>query len=232
MGVDLEQLAKMRVTFPAEQISKLPKGREDKSKRARCNECHGFHDPSMFHLDYVGHAAITDRLLNVDPEWTWEPLAVDPQGLPVLLYADGYPVGLWMRLTVCGVSRIGYGSVETGKPEAVKELIGDGLRNAAMRFGAALDLWHKGGALNADAPDMAARSPEDIPADEIAERGTNKLKAEALERTKGDKTAASKLWTSTLATLKLAADAVVPTNLHAQVHDALILATPAEGDAA
>lgn len=28
--------------------------------------------------------------------------------------------------------------------DAVKEVIGDALRNAAMRFGAALDLWHKG----------------------------------------------------------------------------------------
>jgi hypothetical protein len=26
----------------------------------------------------------------------------------------------------------------------MKEIIGDALRNAAMRFGAALDLWHKG----------------------------------------------------------------------------------------
>jgi hypothetical protein len=26
----------------------------------------------------------------------------------------------------------------------MKERIGDALRNAAMRFGAALDLWHKG----------------------------------------------------------------------------------------
>ena len=28
--------------------------------------------------------------------------------------------------------------------DAMKERIGDALRNAAMRFGAALDLWHKG----------------------------------------------------------------------------------------
>src|SRR6185312_4603857 len=53
--------------------------------------------------------------------------------------------GLWIKLTVCGVTRYGYGSAD-GKSggDAMKEMIGDALRNAAMRFGAALDLWHKG----------------------------------------------------------------------------------------
>lgn len=93
------------------------------------------------HLDYVGHAALTDRLLEVDPEWSWEPLAIGPDGLPVF---DNFG-GLWIRLTVCGLTRMGYGDAQ-GKngPNAVKEAIGDALRNAGMRFGAALDLWHKG----------------------------------------------------------------------------------------
>jgi hypothetical protein len=61
------------------------------------------------------------------------------EGLPAI---NG---GLWIKLTVCGVSRFGYGAAD-GKTggDAVKEMIGDALRNAAMRFGAALDLWHKG----------------------------------------------------------------------------------------
>jgi hypothetical protein len=46
---------------------------------------------------------------------------------------------------VCGVTRLGYGDAGEKKGcNAMKERIGDGLRNAAMRFGAALDLWHKG----------------------------------------------------------------------------------------
>lgn len=113
-------LALLRVPFPAHQISKLPKG--------------------GIMLDYVGHAALTDRLLDADPSWNWEPVA-DPasQGLPVC------PSGMWIRLTVCGVTRYGYGDAGTKKGgDAIKELIGDALRNAAMRFGAALDLWHKG----------------------------------------------------------------------------------------
>ena len=143
--VDLDALAKLREPFPPEAISKLPKGKEDKSKRKRCNVCKGFHDPSMFHLDYVGHAALTDRLLTVDPLWTWEPFATDDHGAPLMERTqDGQSVGLWIRLTVAGMTRLGYGSCEPGKSDAVKELIGDALRNAAMRFGCALDLWHKG----------------------------------------------------------------------------------------
>ena len=63
---------------------------------------------------------------------------------------DGVPVmdnlgGMWIKLTVCGVTRLGYGHAgdKTGG-DAIKEVIGDALRNAAMRFGAALYLWHKG----------------------------------------------------------------------------------------
>lgn len=145
MTIDHDGLAKLREPFPPESVSKLPKGKEDKSKRRRCNECGGYHDPSMFHLDYVGHAALTDRLLTVDPEWTWEPFATDERGAPLLdVDGQGRTCGLWIRLTVCGMTRPGYGSCDPGKPDAVKELIGDALRNAGMRFGMALDLWHKG----------------------------------------------------------------------------------------
>lgn len=118
---DAGPLEGLRVPFPPHQISKLPKG-------------------GMM-LDYVGHAALTDRLLDVDPMWSWEPLAYDQNGLP----AYDMNGGLWIRLTVCGITRLGYGHAGTKKGgDAVKEVIGDALRNAAMRFGAALDLWHKG----------------------------------------------------------------------------------------
>jgi hypothetical protein len=117
----------MRDPFPDHQISKLPKGGTT--------------------LSYVGHAALTDRLLDADPMWQWEPLAFTPEGLPRFDETGG----LWIKLTVCGVTRLGYGHAkakaagpnnEPGTRE--KEVIGDALRNAGMRFGAALDLWHKG----------------------------------------------------------------------------------------
>lgn len=115
-----EEQAKLRAEFPKEAIGKLPRGNTT--------------------LQYVGHAATTDRLLQVDPEWTWEPVAFDERGLP----AFDDIAGLWIRMTVCGVTRYGYGSANGKKgPDAIKECIGDAIRNAAMRFGVALDLWAK-----------------------------------------------------------------------------------------
>lgn len=143
-GLDL-----LRVPFPAHHISKLPKPtkaqtdevRNDYKKGERCTVCGGWHHPKVVHLDYVGHAALTDRLLDADHGWSWEPLSIGSDGLPVIDESGG----LWIRLTVCGVTRLGYGDAQ-GKTggDAMKERIGDALRNAAMRFGAALDLWHKG----------------------------------------------------------------------------------------
>lgn len=139
----------LREPFPPHQINKLPKPtpaqtdavKKDYKQGFRCEECGQWHARGVVHLDYVGHAALTDRLLQADPAWNWEPLAVGPDGYPVI-DKNG---GMWIRLTVCGVTRLGYGDAQ-GKAggNAIKECIGDALRNAAMRFGAALDLWHKG----------------------------------------------------------------------------------------
>lgn len=136
-----DNLAKLREPFPPNQVSKLPKPYKKDSPKGRCDVCGGYHGLPAVHLDYVGHAALTDRLLDVDPLWSWEPVGFAPDGLP----AFDRNGGLWIRLTVCGVTRLGYGNAD-GKSggDAVKEIIGDALRNAAMRFGAALDLWHKG----------------------------------------------------------------------------------------
>lgn len=147
-----EALAKLRMPFESHHISKLPKPtkqqteevRNDYKKGIRCQLCGTWHHKDVVHLDYVGHAAITHRLLDVDPGWSWEPVAFDGAGLP-LVDKDG---GMWIRLTVCGMTRLGYGDAD-GKagPSATKERIGDALRNAGMRFGMALELWHKGGVL-------------------------------------------------------------------------------------
>jgi hypothetical protein len=138
----------LRQPFPAHQISKLPKPTKKDAPKGKCQECGGWHGLPAVHLDYVGHAALTDRLLDADPNWSWEPLSI-VDGLPVL---DPFG-GMWIKLTVCGVTRLGYGHAgdKTGG-DAIKEIIGDALRNAAMRFGAALDLWHKGD-LHADEGD-------------------------------------------------------------------------------
>lgn len=142
----------LRKPFPAESIGKLPKG------------------GAM--LDYVGHAAVTDRLLTVDPNWSWEPLALGPDGLPALDRSGN----LWIKLTVCGVTRIGVGDGKNAK-----ECIGDAVRNAAMRFGVALDLWAKENLVEfaqavttaqrpAPAPTPAPTAAEPTPAKPMAEK--------------------------------------------------------------
>jgi hypothetical protein len=145
---ELTGLQLLRKPFDKSQISKLPKPTKPQTDEIkanfkagiRCALCGGWHHKDVVHLDYVGHAALTNRLLDCDPEWTWEPLSKDEAGLP-LFDRNG---GLWIKLTVCGVARLGYGDAQ-GKQggDAIKEAIGDALRNSAMRFGAALDLWSK-----------------------------------------------------------------------------------------
>lgn len=145
-----EDMAALRAPFPASAVGKLPKvtcyqctqnkGQCDNHRKSKCAECGNYITSAHLHLDFIGHAATTQRLLEVDPGWTWEPVAFDAAGLP----ARDQLGGLWIRLTVCGVTRYGYGDA-AGKPgpNAVKEAIGDAIRNAAMRFGVALDLWAK-----------------------------------------------------------------------------------------
>ena len=115
-----EQQDALRAPFPKEQIQKLPTG--------------------GLQLDYVSHAWVTDRLLQVDPSWTWKPLAFTDAGLPAF-DSNG---GLWIELTICGVTRYGYGEPQgRDKFDMTKGAIGNAIRNAAMRFGVALDLWAK-----------------------------------------------------------------------------------------
>lgn len=147
-----EGLEILRKPFPEDLIEKLPRyaGKErEKSKRVRGRcyhpRCGGYHELPAVHLDYVGHAALTERLLDADLFWTWEPMATDSMGLPVFdLDSNGNKIGLWIRLTICGLTRFGFGSCDADANEPEKELIGDALRNAAMRFGAALELWRGG----------------------------------------------------------------------------------------
>lgn len=119
-----EEAAKaLRAPFPDSAIGKLPR--------------------AGITLDFVGHADVTDRLLAVDPEWTWEPVAFAEDGAP-LIRNDGKVATLWIKLTVCGVTRYGVGNEVPSKFDLEKLLISDALRNAAMRFGVALDLWRRG----------------------------------------------------------------------------------------
>ena len=107
-------------------------------------------------LDYVGHADITKILIEVDPLWNWEPIEWR-DGQPVMNVSDGIAT-LWIRLTLLGKTMIGCGSAPASKDDVCKELIGDALRNAAMRFGIALALWSS--AEWAETPDSAPKLVE------------------------------------------------------------------------
>lgn len=154
----MTDLQKLREPFPDGQVGKLPrvwckdckeagKGRtcsDPEHKIVKCKVCDQKGTSAHLHLDYVGHAEVTHRLLDADPEWTWEPFGVDSQGLPAVV-KDGNDWALWIRLTVCGVTKPGVGcvTVERFTSEPYKQLISDAIRNASMRFGVALDLWAK-----------------------------------------------------------------------------------------
>ena len=160
--------------FPQDWIEKLPKVlRRDDADKGRCENsprgrqysadghfCNGWHSRAV-HLDYVGHAGITMRLNDaVGPEnWSWEPYVNTPDGLPGWKRDE-----FWIKLTILGVTKIGVGD-DSSSP---KVLIGDALRNAAMRFGVGTYLWSKSdiaGALAAySEPDPSASGAEVPPA--------------------------------------------------------------------
>lgn len=133
--------------FADDEIELLPKytgrkepgGKIPREAYRQCGECGGRHPFPCVHLPYVGHANITMRLNEVDPAWNWEPVATDGDGLPLIKNGS-----LWIRLTVLGVTRLGVGDAngKTGT-DATKEIVGDAIRNAAMRFGAGTYLWSK-----------------------------------------------------------------------------------------
>ncbi len=93
-------------------------------------------------LDFVGHADVTKMLIEIDPQWSWEPTAFDADGLPAYRVENGMAhMAGW--LTIHGVRRLGIGSVAHNKGDLLKELASDFIRNAAMRFGICLSLWTK-----------------------------------------------------------------------------------------
>ena len=127
-------------------------------------------------LDFVGHADITRILIEVDPMWTWEPCGW-VNGRPHIHVENGTAT-MWGHLYVHGKPMLGVGSVRADKQELDKELVGDFLRNAAMRFGISLALWTKnewedlGGHAPAPQKSIPARKPAPKPVADIAVTST------------------------------------------------------------
>jgi hypothetical protein len=144
---------------PAELISTLPKG--------------------GIQLKYLGHSDTTRALTESDPRWTWAPMGTDEHGQPIVQHDDkGNPVGMWILLTVHGVTRPAFGSCDPGKRDAIKELIGDAIRNGAMRFGVAGALWSKADQPEGDKPRKPAKARKTaVSASEGTSEGTDSGRA-------------------------------------------------------
>lgn len=171
-----EMFEALRRPFTRKEIGKLPKvwcaDCRERNKvcsehaRQKCGQCKAYISIAHNHVSFVGHADVTDRLLSVDPNWNWEPLGFDSFGSPAF---DGNG-GLWIKLTIAGVTRLGYGHADNKKGgDAVKEAIGDAIRNAAMRFGVALQLWQKSKDETTAADDVPSRDL-DRPTQTVEER--------------------------------------------------------------
>ncbi|NOR65409.1 MAG: hypothetical protein GQ468_05265 [Candidatus Scalindua sp.] len=211
----LEPLDRLRLPFDESLINWLPKPSAQQNKcqnneKISCKVCGGRHHPRVRHVSYLGHAAITSRLLDVDKNWKWEPLQVNDQGLPKFDPTNG----LWINLTVCGITRLGYGDAlntygNKSNGDMIKETIGDAIRNAAMRFGCGLEMWFKGDNLWLDLPEREeafnappeereipsdnkpdvkeARKPKPDDNDDKPDDKAEKRKASSLKRTKRKK---------------------------------------------
>ena len=113
-----EQMPALAVPFPPEQVKQVDKG--------------------FGPIDYVSHADVTERLNQVIPGWTWEPMGRTDTGLPA--FDDIGGLWIWLELPD-GTKVPGYGEPGQRGHDAIKGAISDALKNAAMRLGVALDLW-------------------------------------------------------------------------------------------
>lgn len=134
-----------------------PKEGDEERLRSGC-EKYWTPDPSLvskiqrssgLSLDYVDHATVTRMLIDIDPFWKWEPMGTDLNGSPIIDCDDnGNPRAIWIRMTVAGRTIPAVGTIERpgakGYGDTLKELIGDAIRNGALRFGVCGSLWARG----------------------------------------------------------------------------------------
>ena len=123
-------------------------------------------------LDFVGHAEITRILIDIDPMWNWSPVEI-VNGRPAINETNGMAT-MWGYLTINGKTMIGVGSARSDKADLDKELVGDFLRNASMRFGICLSLWSK-----SEWDEHAAPAPK--PAGVVSQENIERFKAACKE---------------------------------------------------
>lgn len=130
-----EQWEQLRRPFEAHEINKLPKGKGS-GDLIQCDICGTRHySRGIFHVDYVGHARVTERLNEVDPGWTMVPGAMQ--------FPDEELVFMPVAMTIFGVTHHEVGCASQDDDEWPKQVYSDAITRAAMRFGVGLDLWKK-----------------------------------------------------------------------------------------
>lgn len=122
---ELTMREKLREPFPPELMGKLPR------------------TASRPAFDYVGHAAVTDRLNRYAPDWTYtvdEMFNVKSTSVDKKTGEVKDTLTCWIRgtMTIGGISRPEYGDGDDPK-----KAVSDFIKRGAMRFGVALDLWSK-----------------------------------------------------------------------------------------
>ena len=125
----------LRAPFPSEAIGKKPQPLKKNAEKGKCDECGKWHGLPAIHIDFVGHAYVTERLNSIDPGWELVPSARDESGEPLMIEHDGQ-LRCWAKLTVLGKTH-----EEVGEGDNPKETWSDVLKRCAMRFGVAVDLW-------------------------------------------------------------------------------------------
>lgn len=136
-----EKMAKaLRTPFRREQLMSFTRTWTDK----RTGEIRQHEVPA------VNIGTVIARISSVDPHWSWRPFALDENGLPAYTCdKDGEPVGLWILLTIGGISMPGYGSyprrnASIRDPGFTATLVSQAIKHAARFFGVGLELRAKG----------------------------------------------------------------------------------------
>ena len=137
----LAAIAEKWTNPPAESVHQLP--REVKSRDG---------GKRTIYLDYMGHAEVTLALIDADPCYQYGWSTDDHGNMDILKSAQNYVLNGWLELhgvrrpCVATVPLVKYRNAKgepVGPSDPEKELIGDLLRNGAMRFGIATGLWSK-----------------------------------------------------------------------------------------
>lgn len=173
-SLELGQIPARWANPPSELISKLPKGGAQ--------------------LDYMGHADVTLALIQIDPSFEYGWLTKEDGSMMVNKVGDLFVLEGW--LTVLGHTRRGVGTCESRKNEVHKELIGDLLRNCAMRFGVATTLWSK-----------AERHEWGVPQDPSAARVFDMLRQETAALDADQRRSLREWWISKYGDTPVSADA-------------------------